>query len=436
MKLKTKYLLFVSGLHLLFLVLSYLTLKDKALLFILSEVLILLSALLAIWLYRQLIEPIEQIKAGINAIQDKDFNVRLLTTGKNEVDELIRVYNRMMDALREERTKQEAQHFFLEKLIATSPTGIVILDFNEELKQMNPKAASIMEGNEPQFMAFIGSLKVGESRVWRMGNSRSYKIQKSHFMDRGFSRLFVMIEELTAEITEAEKNTYSKVIRMMAHEVNNTIGPVNSIINLALGNERLWLEPKVEPVKNALTVAVERNQNLNVFMRNFADLVKLTPAKKHLLDLRRLVENVASFLQPMADQHQVIFNLQLGAEPFFIHADAQQMEQVLLNVTKNAIEAVESTGMVTFRLDQAVNCLSITDNGKGIPKELNAQLFSPFFSTKKDGQGIGLTLVKEILLYHGFDFSLKSEETGQDGKARETNFMIFFENPNENKGKT
>lgn len=436
MKLKTKYLLFVSGLHLLFLVLSYLTLKDKALLFILSEVLILLSALLAIWLYQQLIEPIEQIKAGINAIQDKDFNVRLLTTGKNEVDELIRVYNRMMDALREERTKQEAQHFFLEKLIATSPTGIVILDFNEELKQMNPKAASIMEGNEPQFMAFIGSLKVGESRVWRMGNSRSYKIQKSHFMDRGFSRLFVMIEELTAEITEAEKNTYSKVIRMMAHEVNNTIGPVNSIINLALGNERLWLEPKVEPVKNALTVAVERNQNLNVFMRNFADLVKLTPAKKHLLDLRRLVENVASFLQPMADQHQVIFNLQLGAEPFFIHADAQQMEQVLLNVTKNAIEAVESTGMVTFRLDQAVNCLSITDNGKGIPKELNAQLFSPFFSTKKDGQGIGLTLVKEILLYHGFDFSLKSEETGQDGKARETNFMIFFENPNENKGKT
>ena len=427
MKLKTKYLLFVSGLHLLFLVLSYLTLKDKALLFILSEVLILLSALLAIWLYRQLIEPIEQIKAGINAIQDKDFNVRLLTTGKNEVDELIRVYNRMMDALREERTKQEAQHFFLEKLIATSPTGIVILDFDEELKQMNPKAASIMEGNEPQFMAFIGSLQVGESRVWRMGNSRSYKIQKSHFMDRGFSRLFVMIEELTAEITEAEKNTYSKVIRMMAHEVNNTIGPVNSIINLALGNERLWLEPKVEPVKNALTVAVERNQNLNVFMRNFADLVKLTPAKKHLLDLRRLVENVASFLQPMADQHQVIFNLQLGAEPFFIHADAQQMEQVLLNVTKNAIEAVESTGMVTFRLDQAVNCLSITDNGKGIPKELNAQLFSPFFSTKKDGQGIGLTLVKEILLYHGFDFSLKSEETGQDGKARETNFMIFFD---------
>lgn len=427
MKLKTKYLLFVSGLHLLFLVLSYLTLKDKALLFILSEVLILLSALLAIWLYRQLIEPIEQIKAGINAIQDKDFNVRLLTTGKNEVDELIRVYNRMMDALREERTKQEAQHFFLEKLIATSPTGIVILDFNEELKQMNPKAASIMEGNEPQFMAFIESLKVGESRVWRMGNSRSYKIQKSHFMDRGFSRLFVMIEELTAEITEAEKNTYSKVIRMMAHEVNNTIGPVNSIINLALGNERLWLEPKVEPVKNALTVAVERNQNLNVFMRNFADLVKLTPAKKHLLDFRRVVENVASFLQPMADQHQVIFNFQLGAEPFFIHADAQQMEQVLLNVTKNAIEAVESTGMVTFRLDQSGNCLSITDNGKGIPKELNVQLFSPFFSTKKDGQGIGLTLVKEILLYHGFDFSLKSEETGQDGKARETNFMIFFD---------
>ncbi|MEJ2882238.1 sensor histidine kinase [Pedobacter sp. GR22-6] len=426
MKLKTKYILFVSALHLVFLLLSYLTLKDKALLFILSEVVILFSVLLSIWLYRQLIEPIEQIKAGINAIQDKDFNVRLLTTGKNEVDELIRVYNRMMDALREERTRQEAQHFFLEKLIATSPTGIVILDFNEELKQMNPKASSLMAGNEAQFMAFISSLKAGESRVWRMGNSRSYKIQKSHFMDRGFPRLFVMIEELTAEISQAEKNTYSKVIRMMAHEVNNTIGPVNSIINLALSNEGLWSRPAVEPVKNALSVAVERNQNLNVFMRNFADLVKLTPAKKHLLDLRRIVENVANFLQPMAAQHEVVFRSQLGAEPFLINADAQQMEQVLLNVTKNAIEAIGSGGRVSFILDAEARSLSITDNGKGLSNSSNEQLFSPFFSTKKDGQGIGLTLVKEILQYHGFDFSLKSEEAEQSGGDLKTSFMIFF----------
>lgn len=426
MKLKTKYILFVSGLHLAMLILSYLSLKDKILLFIISEVIILFSVLLSIWLYQQLIEPITKIKEGVNAIRDKDFNVRLLTTGKNEVDELILVYNRMMDALREERTRQEAQHFFLEKLIATSPTGIVILDFNEELRQLNPKAEEIVKGNEHEFMQFIAGLKPGDSKICRMGNSRSYKIQKSHFIDRGFPRLFVMIEELTAEISQAEKNTYSKVIRMMAHEVNNTIGPVNSIINLALTNEKLWLQPLVAPVKNALNVAVERNQNLSVFMRNFADLVKLTPGKKHLIDLRKLVENVTSFLHPMAQQHQVTFSLELGTEIFQILADAQQMEQVLLNVTKNAIEAIDIEGMVCFRIDKVTNALYIADNGRGLSNGLSEELFSPFFSTKKDGQGIGLTLVKEILLNHGFEFSLRNSNSNEkEGKFR-TCFSIKF----------
>lgn len=426
MKLKTKYILFVSGLHLAMLILSYLSLKDKILLFIISEVIILFSVLLSIWLYQQLIEPITKIKEGVNAIRDKDFNVRLLTTGKNEVDELILVYNRMMDALREERTRQEAQHFFLEKLIATSPTGIVILDFNEELRQLNPKAEEIVKGNEHEFMQFIAGLKPGDSKICRMGNSRSYKIQKSHFIDRGFPRLFVMIEELTAEISQAEKNTYSKVIRMMAHEVNNTIGPVNSIINLALTNEKLWLQPLVAPVKNALNVAVERNQNLSVFMRNFADLVKLTPGKKHLIDLRKLVENVTSFLHPMAQQHQVTFSLELGTEIFQILADAQQMEQVLLNVTKNAIEAIDIEGMVCFRIDKVTNALYIADNGRGLSNGLSEELFSPFFSTKKDGQGIGLTLVKEILSNHGFEFSLRNSNSNEkEGKFR-TCFSIKF----------
>src|SRR4051812_26114717 len=125
MKLRTKYILFIGTLHLVFLGLSFLILKENKVIFIFSEVLVVLSVLLSIGLYRQLVEPLVYLKDGINAIKDRDFNVKFLLTGKQEADELIGVYNQMMDALRSERTSQEAQHFFLEKLIQTSPTGII-----------------------------------------------------------------------------------------------------------------------------------------------------------------------------------------------------------------------------------------------------------------------------------------------------------------------
>lgn len=419
LKLKTKFMLFILVIHLVFLVLCYLIFEKDKLYFIASEVFVLISLSISIGLYRQLIEPLTYIKEGINAIKDRDFNVKFLLTGKIEIDELIVVYNQMMDALREERTRQEAQHFFLEKLIHTSPTGIIILDYDNRIRQINPKAAGILGTGSDDFVKQLEPLKPGESKTIRIGGINTYKVQKSHFIDRGFARVFVMMEELTAEIFEAEKNAYGKVIRMMAHEVNNTVGPVNSIISQALDTNSLWVSANSGSLKNAMQIAVERNQNLNLFMRNFADLVKLSPVNKLRIDVGTLVHSVADFMQIKAGQHQVSFEFNLP-ESYFVMADVQQMEQVLINIVKNAIEAIGSQGTVSFNLD-AVSCkLTISDTGKGISEQLGEQLFSPFFSTKKDGQGIGLTLVREILLNHGFEFYLKTVKPGQ------TEFVILF----------
>jgi len=418
MKLKTKYILFIVILHLVFLGLSYLILESNKIIFIVSEVLVIISVVISIALYRQLVEPLVYLKEGINAINDRDFNVKFLPTGKKETDELIDVYNQMMDALREERTKQEEQHFFLEKLIHTSPTGIVILDYDGNLKQINPKAEEILGARPELLLVQFEPLKPGESKTIRIGNLHTYKIQKSHFIDRGFPRMFVMIEEVTAEIFEAEKNAYGKVIRMMAHEVNNTVGPVNSIINMALDTGDMWTSPDRSSLKNAMHVAVARNQNLNLFMRNFADLVKLMPVNKLQVDLTALIYSVSNFMGIKAKENGVSFEFDLPDVPFYILADFQQLEQVLINIVKNAIEAIDGQGIVKFSINTKQKILEISDNGRGISEDLNEQLFSPFFSTKKDGQGIGLTLVREILLNHGFSFSLKTVTEGQ------TDFVI------------
>ncbi len=373
----------------------------------LVEVVIIISVLISLNLYKQLIAPLTYLTQGIAAIKDKDFNVKFLATGKKEVDELIDVYNKMIDELRTERTRQQEQHFFLEKLIQTSPTGIIVLDYDKQIKQINPKAREILQAIPDLLDNHVYEMKTGSAKMLRANGLQTFKIQKSKFIDTGFERIFIMIEEVTAEIFEAEKNVYSKVIRMMAHEVNNTVGPVNSIINSALSHQSLWINEADAMLKNAMLVAVERNQNLNVFMRNFADLVKLPQANLKKIDLTTLLKSVAELMYFPANEKNISFELDLPIS-FIIAADVEQMEQALINIVKNAIESIDSKGVIKINLDPIKRNLTIADNGKGISEENTEQLFSPFFSTKKDGQGIGLTLVREILLNHGFDFSLKT----------------------------
>jgi len=348
------------------------------------------------------------------------------------MDELINVYNHMIDELRKERTKQEEQHFFLEKLIQTSPTGIIILDYEDHVQQVNPKAMELLNVEEKELrgkslhhiqhpvLQQITQLNSGEAKTITLSGAATYKIQKSHFLDRGFPRHFIMIEELTAEILAAEKKAYGKVIRMMAHEVNNTIGPVNSILESALNTNDLWKQNKNDSLQDALQIARDRNQNLNIFMRNFADVVRLPEPNKKMIDLHQLIYTVAKLMEVRAGERRIQFEYHIADLPFFISADTQQMEQVLINVVKNAIEAIGENGVISFETDLQKRRLVITDTGKGILPDVEENLFSPFFSTKKDGQGIGLTLVREILINHGFEFSLKTVAAGK------TEFAIRF----------
>jgi nitrogen fixation/metabolism regulation signal transduction histidine kinase len=444
MKLRTKFILFVTLFIAICLTLSWSLFQENRLLFILSELVIILLAALAWKLYRQMIHPLKLLMQGIQAIKDKDFTVKMIPTGKYEMDQLIEVYNNMIEELRNERTLQQEQHYFLEKLIQTSPTGILILDYDNLVQQINPKAQEILDQASDNLLSLIQGMPTGTSRTIRVGGIHTFKLQKSHFMDRGFPRHFIMLEELTTELLAAEKNVYGKVIRMIAHEVNNTIGPVNSIIQ---STHQEHLSPLIS---QALDAAYQRNQHLNQFVRNFADLVKLPPPHKTTLDLHQVLRTVYTIMKEPARHKGIELLLSENAPapgahvpspgarvptpgarvptsdahvstfPFLLQADQVQLEQALINIVKNAIEAIEAPdGCIEITPFPKAQKLLITDNGKGI-SNAEEHLFSPFFSTKKDGQGIGLTLVREILLSHGYDFSLSTPATGR------TEFWIYF----------
>jgi two-component system nitrogen regulation sensor histidine kinase NtrY len=150
MTLRAQYIFLIILLHLTTLVLSFLIFEDNKLFFIISEAVILLSLYFSIRLYRALVQPLQLILSGIEAIKNKDFNVKFLATGKKEMDQLIDVYNRMIDELRAERRVQEEQHYFLDKLIQSSPTGILILDFEGRVERINPKGLDLLGLREEQ----------------------------------------------------------------------------------------------------------------------------------------------------------------------------------------------------------------------------------------------------------------------------------------------
>lgn len=419
MKLRVKYILFIAFLHLVIAGLLFIVLEKNKIAFILLELLMLASVIFAVRLYRDFIQPINLLLTGAEAIRDQDFTVTLRPTGHSEMDQLIDVYNLMIKNLRTERIQLAEQHFFLEKLLQALPVGVLILDFENRLINCNPKAQNMLRlqdqswKNYPLFtlihplIGYLAALKDDVPQVVQLNGMEKYKIQRSRFMDRGHPRPFILIEELSNDLLANEKNAYGKVIRMMAHEVNNSIGPINSIIE----STQKFLENKeANNFVEALVIAHDRNKSLNMFMQRFADVVRLPQPNKELIDVKVLIKSVVQIMQIPAQTARVELTTQFISAMVMIEMDADQIEQALINILKNGIEACSNGGKIEVAL--TLDALIVRNNGDPISTEIENQLFSPFFSTKPTGQGVGLMLTRDILLQHGWKFSLYTDPDG------------------------
>jgi len=433
MRLRTKYILFVSLIHIALIILSLNLIKDKIILFLAAEVVILITIIISILIYRQLIRPNNTITSGIESIEDKDFSMKFVKVGHYEMDKLIDVYNTMIDQLRVERVKQQEQHFFLENLIESTPSGIVILDFDERIISVNPAAEEFLDSKEDElkgknFAKVSGKLAKEISKIESnlpvvipISGMKTFRCQKASFVDRGFNNRFVVIEELTEELLKTERKAYEKVIRMMSHEINNSIGAVNSILNSSLNYSDQIAQKDRTYFVDAMKVAIRRNEHLNKFMRNFADIVRIPQPKKTRSDLHELLKTVQLLISSQIREKEIEWKWDLAENELISELDIHQIEQVLVNILKNAVEAIAEKGEVIIQTQQhPERRLMILNNGEKISEETQQKLFTPFFSTKAGGQGLGLTLIREILLNHGFNFSLNTREDGY------TAFVIEF----------
>jgi len=353
----------------------------------------------------------------MSLLNERNFNTQLISVGQPEIDSLINVYNKMSVNLRQERIKLQENNFFLNKLIEAGRSGIIIFDFNGNIIKLNRVAKDLLGLNDDNIIISLSNidgkmanellqLHDGDNRIIRIDGVKRYRAYRSGFMDNGFQRPFIIIEELTQELIKAERQSYEKVIRMMSHEINNSVCAVNSIIDSVITFNESVNHPLVNDIREALEVSRNRNQNLTNFMRNFANVVKIPKPILVNTNINSLIHNTVQLMIPLASSSGVQIKIVTPNQPVIIKADATQIEQVIINCIKNSIEACQHKGVITVQLTN--NCLSVIDNGNGISADNQQKLFTPFFSTKPNGQGIGLTIIREVLSNHGFNFSLTS----------------------------
>jgi two-component system nitrogen regulation sensor histidine kinase NtrY len=395
------------------------------------EALVLTSLVVGTRLLRSVMAPLDTLVSGAHLLAEGDLTTRLLPVGQPEVDGLVALYNRMADRLREERTHGQERHHLLTQLLGASPSGVVFLDLQGNVDYVNAAARRWLQSPSPEAPVtltgrlgqVLATLSPEQVEVVAMPGGGRLRCRRGRFIDRGAARTFFLIDELTEELRQAEKSAYEKLIRMMAHEVNNSVGAANSLLHSCLTYAPLLPEEQRADFRMALEVVVKRTDQLSTLMRGFAEVVRMPTPQKVPCDVVALLEDVAVLMRPACAQVNVIWRWDLQDRPAPIPMDRIQMEQVLLNVVKNAIEAIgpadqragtAAPATITARVDRqgARTRVIIEDSGPGLSPEARRQLFIPFFTTKPEGQGIGLTLVQQILAQHHFDFALESDPGG------------------------
>lgn len=380
----------------------------QAFLILLATVVVLL---LFLWWYA--IRPMRTIARGVELLREQDFASRLSPVPANPwAGRIVDLFNRMMEQLRAERLKLREQNHFLDLLVKASPMGVVLMDLDGRPTSTNPAADTFLA--DPWLHDRIMSVPRGQTQVIQQNGRCILRVSHLTFMDRGFRHPFLLIESLSDEVRKAEREAYGRAIRMISHEVNNTLAGTVSILDLlsqtASDNEE----------RDMLETCSSRYRQMSRFVTRMADVVRVPEPTRQQVTVQDFVLSLQRFLETMCSGFGIRLELDLCPNPVEAMMDTTLMEQVVINVVKNACESSPRDSSIKVRVCDHPASLQVADHGSGISPEEEQNLFTPFHSTKPGGQGLGLMLVQEVLTRHGFAFSLHTDGNG------ETVFCVQF----------
>src|SRR5688572_2725472 len=354
---------------------------------------------------------------GIRSLRDRDFSVSVTATGPDEIGDLTAEYNSLGDSLRRERLNLYQRELLLDTVVQTTPLALVLTNANDHVVFGNIAARQLFRaGRKIEGLGF-GELLEGAPQPLRdaveSGVDTLFTVAEGadaeifHVSNRPFTlnsqpHRLLLFKQLTRELAAQEVVIWKRVIRVIAHELNNSLAPISS---LAHSGRELAGAPDAERLSRVFSTIEERASHLATFIDGYARFAKLPRPRPAAVEWRTLLAGLKDSLSFRVLEP-------LPARPARI--DAAQMEQVLINLVKNAIESGSPEDEVTLGVRERNGgvAIEVRDRGSGLPEEVLRDALLPFYSTKPKGTGLGLTLCREIVDAHGGRLSIGNREGG------------------------
>ena len=360
----------------------------------------------------------------VEAYRSGDYTIRSSRERAGDaLGELAHEINSLGDTLHQQRLRAMEATALLDKLINAIDIAVLAFDGEGRLRVHNPAAAQLL-GLETQTGGVHTAAEVGleeflkedtRSRIVTSFAGRSGRWQITHgtFRESGLAQHLLIISDVRQALREEERLAWQRLIRVIGHEVNNSLTPIRSLAEtlqellstaLAPGGER-------DETLNGLKVIAERTRNLGRFLAQYSRLARLPSARPHWLQLAPLIARVIA-LEPL---HRIEIRV---PEDLEVHVDEDQLEQALINLARNAVEAqgdADGHVIITAHSHSDMLIITVTDEGPGVANPDN--LFVPFFTTKPGGSGVGLVLSRQIAEAHGGILSLENRHDTQGAIA-------------------
>ena len=440
MRLAWRFGAYLLTVHLALFALTVVVFRHDIWLFLGIEILLLTSLALGYWLVRRALQPLEYTARFRDLLQDQDYAARMTDSKLPELDALVQLFNTMLSTLYQERLELGEQRGFLDSLLEATPSAVIVFDFEGNISLMNASAHALLRLDNPKgkplshwgstgLPSQLDTLPLNDSALLTDPEGRRFRGQRGQFFDRGFARDFLIVEEMTDVLESSERAMYDKLVRVLAHEVNNTVAATRSVLDSLLFYKSQLAQRDSDDFSTAIVAVKRRNVSLGEFIERFTRVVKMPEPELRPASVAAMMDDILWLNREQCKKSGINIGWLRRTEVGPVRLDSQLMEQALLNIVKNAVEAVETTqaetgvpGRITFSLDEegARMRLSIVDSGNRLGELPARQLFTPFVSTKKGGQGIGLMFVREVLNRHGFAYRLAPTEND------ETSFEIWF----------
>jgi two-component system, NtrC family, nitrogen regulation sensor histidine kinase NtrY len=343
----------------------------------------------------------------------------------------------IIQAYKQVKIEKEAQFHFLQMLVNQLHIGIIAIENNATITLINPTAEQMIGAEGLKNWKLIQQMNPKFSQeVEQLGDHGRKLIElktttgESHFTSAAVSTLIILdkplklitLQNINSEIEQKEIEAWHKLIRILTHEIMNSVTPISSLTETMEsllqhkdGSEKKLEELKQETISDirfSLSTIQKRTDGLLQFVDNYRKLTKVPKPALEKTDLKRFIPSVVKLMEQELERKNVSVELQL-ADSLEVNFDPVLVEQVLINIVTNSIHATAGVAepkiIIRSHQQEKQVVIAITDNGKGISQKELSEIFIPFFTTKKDGSGIGLSLSKQIMAVHGGSIKVKSE---------------------------